>query len=256
LTLVLILKENGVSSRAGVTQLVECDLAKVDVAGSNPVSRSNILASRMVKFLMIRCLLLFSCAVLASAQDYKLEPIATAAPGLPAAYASVIDSKGYRVVGPSGPWCEIWFRRSISTGAKPSDAAITLPIAQGTLLGILRFPGKGADRRDQTVKSGTYTMRYSNYPVDGAHQGVAPQRDFALLTPIANDPDANAMPQFEKLVEQSKTSGTPHPVVLSLEPPSGTTFPALTKEGEHDVVLNVKVGDLPVAVIVAGKAEG
>ena len=26
--------------RAGVTQLVECDLAKVDVAGSNPVSRS------------------------------------------------------------------------------------------------------------------------------------------------------------------------------------------------------------------------
>ena len=26
---------------AGVTQLVECNLAKVDVAGSNPVSRSN-----------------------------------------------------------------------------------------------------------------------------------------------------------------------------------------------------------------------
>jgi hypothetical protein len=26
--------------RAGVTQLVECNLAKVDVAGSNPVSRS------------------------------------------------------------------------------------------------------------------------------------------------------------------------------------------------------------------------
>ena len=28
---------------AGVTQLVECDLAKVDVAGSNPVSRSRFL---------------------------------------------------------------------------------------------------------------------------------------------------------------------------------------------------------------------
>ena len=26
--------------KAGVTQLVECNLAKVDVAGSNPVSRS------------------------------------------------------------------------------------------------------------------------------------------------------------------------------------------------------------------------
>src|ERR1700752_113828 len=29
------------SLQAGVTQLVECNLAKVDVAGSNPVSRSN-----------------------------------------------------------------------------------------------------------------------------------------------------------------------------------------------------------------------
>jgi hypothetical protein len=27
---------------AGVTQLVECNLAKVDVAGSNPVSRSKV----------------------------------------------------------------------------------------------------------------------------------------------------------------------------------------------------------------------
>ena len=39
----MFLKENGFSHpRAGVTQLVECDLAKVDVAGSNPVSRSII----------------------------------------------------------------------------------------------------------------------------------------------------------------------------------------------------------------------
>jgi hypothetical protein len=30
------------SASAGVTQLVECDLAKVDVAGSNPVSRSKV----------------------------------------------------------------------------------------------------------------------------------------------------------------------------------------------------------------------
>ncbi len=34
--------QNSSSPQAGVTQLVECDLAKVDVAGSNPVSRSNI----------------------------------------------------------------------------------------------------------------------------------------------------------------------------------------------------------------------
>jgi hypothetical protein len=33
-------RDNNDVRRAGVTQLVECDLAKVDVAGSNPVSRS------------------------------------------------------------------------------------------------------------------------------------------------------------------------------------------------------------------------
>jgi hypothetical protein len=32
-------------TQAGVTQLVECNLAKVDVAGSNPVSRSIRLVS-------------------------------------------------------------------------------------------------------------------------------------------------------------------------------------------------------------------
>ena len=31
---------NSWNKSAGVTQLVECNLAKVDVAGSNPVSRS------------------------------------------------------------------------------------------------------------------------------------------------------------------------------------------------------------------------
>jgi hypothetical protein len=33
-------RPQGSGSNAGVTQLVECNLAKVDVAGSNPVSRS------------------------------------------------------------------------------------------------------------------------------------------------------------------------------------------------------------------------
>jgi hypothetical protein len=199
-----------------------------------------------------RLLLLVSVALGAFAQDYKLEKIAAPPADLPAAYASQVSAEGYRVVGPSGPWVEIWFRKTIPTGPKPTDPSITLPIAQGTFLGILRFPSTGADRRGQAVKPGTYTMRYSNFPVDGAHQGVAPQRDFALLTPVANDPDPAAMPAFEKLVAQSKTSGTSHACVFSLEPPSGD---GLTKEGDQDVVLNVKVGSLPIAIIVVGKAE-
>ena len=208
-----------------------------------------------------RFFLLFGGALLAAsmllAQDYKLEPIATAAPGLPAAYAALIETGGYRITGPSGPWCEIWFRKSLPAGAKPADNAIAFPIAQGALVGILRFPAMGADRRGQTIQPGVYTLRYSNYPVDGSHQGVAPQRDFVLLTPIAGDADPNATPAFDALVQMSnKASGTPHPAVLSIETPSGSTFPAVTKEGDHDWVLNVKIGNLPFAIIVAGKVEG
>ena len=206
---------------------------------------------------MIKHLILLTFTALSAfAQDYKLEPIATAAPNLPPAYSSVIQSDGYRVVGPKGPWCEVWLRKSIPTGAKPSDNNILLPIAQGTLIAVLRFPAAGADRRGQTVKPGVYTVRYSNYPVDGAHQGVAPQRDFALLTPIASDPDPAAMPAFEKLVEMSKATGNAHATVLSLEAPQGSKFPAVGKEGEGDIVLSVKSGDLGIAIIVVGKYEG
>jgi len=207
-------------------------------------------------------LVLVPVAVLAMAlslhaQGYKLETISSPAPDLPAAYANLTASQGYRVVGPKGPWCEIWFRKSIPTGAKPADDSIALPIAQGTFIGVLRFPEEGSDRRGQPIKPGVYTLRYSDYPVDGSHQGVAPQRDFALLTPIAADSDPNAAPAFDALVKMSlQASGTPHPAVLSLESPTGANFPAVSKEGDSDQVLSVKVGNLPIAIIVVGKIEG
>jgi len=189
------------------------------------------------------------------AQNYKLESI-SGAPAVPEPYTSVIDSQGYRVLGPSGPWCEVWFRKSIPTGPKSGDEAIVLPIAQGTLLGVLRFPSQGADRRGQVIKPGLYTMRYSLFQVDGAHQGVAPQRDFALLTPIASDADPAATPDFGTLVDMSRKSGTAHPAVFSLETPAGTTFPAVDKEGEKDWTLSVKVGSLTLAIILVGQAGG
>src|SRR5215469_14363419 len=78
-----------------------------------------------------------------SAQDYKLEPVTSAPAGLPAPYASLIDTHGYRINGPKGAWVEVWFRKSISAGPKSADDAVALPIAQGMLLGVLRFPSEG-----------------------------------------------------------------------------------------------------------------
>jgi hypothetical protein len=206
---------------------------------------------------LLPMVLLFA-GISAQAQDFKMEPVATAAPGLPAAYASAIHGNGYRVNGASGAWCEVWLANTLPVGAKPDDAAISFGIAQGTLLGVIRFPGKGADRRGQVIPAGVYTLRYSLFPVDGSHSGVAPQRDFALLTPVAADADPAAKPGFDDLVKMSgKASGTPHPAVLSLEtPPPGATPPSVVKEGEHDWTLTLKAGDLTFSIIVVGKSEG
>ena len=210
-------------------------------------------------FLPLICALV---AFSALAEDYKLEALATAAPGLSDAYVKAIQAQGVRVSGASGgaagAWCEVWLAKSLPVGAKPDDAAISFGIAQGTLLGVIRFPGKGADRRGQVIPAGVYTLRYSLFPVDGAHSGVAPQRDFALLTPLAADPDPAANPAFDDLVKMSrKASGSPHPAVLSLEtPPAGAAAPSVAKEGEHDWTLTVKAGDLTFSIIVAGKTEG
>ena len=192
------------------------------------------------------------------AQDYKLEPLTAAAPGLPEAYAKAIQTQGVRVIGAAEAWCEVWLAKSLAGGGKLDDPAISFGIAQGTLLGVIRFPGKGADRRGQVIAAGVYTLRYSLFPVDGAHSGVAPQRDFALLTPLAADPDPAAKPAFDDLVKMSrKASGSPHPAVLSLEtPPVGATAPSVAKEGEHDWTLTIKAGDLTFTVIVVGKTEG
>jgi len=201
--------------------------------------------------------LLLSLLATGWAQDYKVETVSGAPSGLPAAYTSALQTQGYRVTGPNGPWCEIWFRSAIPSGAKPTDDAIVFPIPQGALVGVLRFPSEASDRRGQTIKAGLYTMRYSDFPVDGSHQGVAPQRDFLLLTPIVNDADPSANPAFDKLVQMStKASGTPHPAVFSIEKPGASKFPSITAEGDTpDQVLNVTIGDLQLAIIVVGKVQ-
>jgi len=190
--------------------------------------------------------------------QYKMETVAGAPADLPAAYAPLLQKDGYRVTGPNGPWCEVWFRTALPAGPKSTEDAVAFPtIPQGSLLAVVRFPGPGADRRGQSIKPGLYTLRYSLYPVNGDHQGAAPQRDFGLLTPIAEDKDPNAAPGFDPLVAMSrKASGTPHPAVLSIEPPAGDAkVPGVAKEGEKDWTLSVKIGDTALSVIVVGKAE-
>src|SRR4029077_15421748 len=148
-------------------------------------------------------------------------------------------------------------RTAVPSGPKTTEDGAALPnIPLGSLVGALRFPGRGSDRRGQNIKAGVYTLRYGLQPVNGDHQGVAPQRDFLVMIPAADDTNPNATPAFDDLMKMSrKASGTPHPAVLSMSASSNSTFPELKKEAESDWALHVKIGAVPVEVILVGKVE-
>ena len=194
----------------------------------------------------------------AAFSQYKLEPAGPPPPDLPASIAATLQKDGSKVAAGGGAaFCEIWFRSTAPSGPKTSEEGVTLPaVPQGALLGVLRFPGRGSDRRGQAIKAGVYTLRYSLQPVNGDHQGVAPQRDFLVMTPVADDAKPDAVSNLDDLMKMSrKASGTPHPAVLSMSSSSNATVPELKKEGDSDWVLHAKIGDLAVAVIVVGKVE-
>ena len=190
--------------------------------------------------------------------QYKLEPAGAPPSDVPAAVSGTLQKDGSKIVAGTGTaFCMVWFRSTAPNGPKSTEDGVTLPtIPPGLLIGVLQFPARGADRRGQNIKPGVYTMRYALQPVNGDHQGVAPQRDFALLVPAADDPGPAATPGFDDLMKLSrKASGTPHPAVFSMSSSSNATFPELKKEGDNDWALHAKIGDLAVEIILVGKAE-
>ncbi len=194
--------------------------------------------------------------LLAADGPYKAEPAGGPPAEVASAIAQALQKDGTKISNNGAAYCEIWFRTEKPSGAKSSEENVTLPlIPQGALLGVIRFDGQGADRRGQTIKAGVYTLRYSIMPVNGDHQGAAPQRDFLLLSPAADDRDLNSTPAFDALVAMSrKASGTPHPAVLSFWK-SDTDTPGFSKQGDTDWVLQTKIGDTPISVILVGIAS-
>jgi hypothetical protein len=75
-----------------------------------------------------------------------------------------------------------------------------------------------------------------------------------VLSLASEDKDPKATPKYEQVVAASmKASGTAHPAVLSTWKVDPANFKAgVAQEGEHDWVLQHKLGDVPIAVIVAG----
>ena len=188
---------------------------------------------------------------------HTTESAGPAPAGLDPAVAAVLQKDGIRVKDGNKVVCELWFRSKVPSGPKSAEDNVTLATTpQGTLMGVINFPERGSDRRGQTVKPGVYTMRLGFFPPNGDHQGVAPQRDFFLLLNAAEDKDPNGNLAFEPLTKASmKASGTPHPLVFSVWKADSNFKPGIAQEGETDWVLQTKIGELPIAMIVAGKTE-
>ena len=209
--------------------------------------------------MMMRNLTIVAAVLAASVfgQDYKMQA-GGAPPDEAGALKPAVEAKSIQILDSTGKvYCQLWMRSTAEPAGKSTEANVTLPeIVPGTFLGVIQFPVASADRRGQPIKPGLYTLRYSNFPITGDHQGVAPQRDFFVLSKVADDTDPAAVVKFDGLMTMSrKASGTTHPLVMSIWKPD--TFAAgFTKEGEHDWVLQTKVGNLAIAIILIGRGEG
>lgn len=206
---------------------------------------------------MMRLLMTLALFVAVAFGQYKLDTAATVPSDIPGPFTQLLAKNGTKITSGGNVYCELWLDSTMPSGPASSESGLTLPtIPHGALLGIVRFPAQAQDRRGQAIKPGIYTLRYSYYPANGNHQGVAPQRDFLVLSRIADDTDPNAKPDFDTLMNMSrKASGTPHPLVISFWKVDSGFAPGFNKQGDNDWVLQTKLGDTPIAIILVGQAE-
>jgi hypothetical protein len=214
---------------------------------------------RRIYLLMSKVLLTALLATTALFGQYKLESTGAPPDELAPAVKEALQASGAKIVGADGSaLCEIWFRKSLPSGPASTEQGVSLTtVPHGAMLGVIRFPKRGQDRRGLTIPEGVYTLRYSLFPPDGNHQGVAAQRDFLLLVPAAGDTDVNSTPSFKEVVAMSaKTTGGSHPASLSLWKDEAGHEPGLVQEGESDWVLHAKIGDTAIGLIVVGVFQG
>ena len=201
-----------------------------------------------------------------SAQEYAVAaaeaaPTGTLAPEI----SSLLEAKGIKVSKGSTVVCELWFAKEWPVEANATTGGeVIYPLTVGEVIGAIRFPKKAGDFRGQDVPAGVYVLRYAQQPVDGAHVGTSPTRDFLAMSPAAKDRDPKTI-DYKALVNVSKeTAGAAHPGILSLQRvEGGGAAPSVREVSDKEwvvvhVVGKIKQGgsvkDLPLDLVVVGKA--
>jgi hypothetical protein len=147
---------------------------------------------------------------------------------------------------------EVWFRKELpskATEAQFKNGLTLKEIPESTIMAVIRADKELGDYRKQKVKPGLYTLRLGYQPQDGDHMGTAPNNEFCLACPLAEDKGAATLPA-KALHELSKKSTGEHPGVFLLFPAKDAGEPKLVGKGEGHWCVQVK---LPV---VAGGLKG
>lgn len=210
---------------------------------------------------------LLAIALLTSARtfaaDNKIEQIgAYAEPGASEALKKALDPKGWRVSLADGAYCDIWLRASVAAGKTDQPGAVYTSLGESTLIGAITFGKATTDFRGQSIKPGSYTLRYEIHPTDGNHMGISPIRDFLVMLPVTLDADPDAKFKFEELTKSStKVTGTNHPGVLSLvQIDAAPSVPKVEADESNHVVFSAALRSqsgsvIPIAFVVKGRAE-
>lgn len=215
-------------------------------------------------FLLLVTLPSAAFATASSNGDYKLESAgALTEAGVSTAVRGVLAEKGLKVIDGNGKThCEIWFRKEIPAVKAEVDGTNFAQLGEGNLIGVIHFPQAASDFRGQSVKAGYYTLRYGIIPVNGAHMGVSPTRDFLLLLAPGDDKEPNAKFKYEELIKLSNAaSGANHVSPWSLTPVAAREgLPKLVKTEEEHVILEISLktssGAVTLGITLVGRTEG
>jgi hypothetical protein len=208
-----------------------------------------------------------SVVLSAAGQEYKVAKLDMPAPTGAAApeITSLLQPAGFQVTKGSQVVLEMWLAKEwpIAADAK-TGGEVLYPLTPGQLIGVARYPRKAADFRDQDIPAGVYVVRYAQQPVDGAHVGTSPTRDFLALLPAAKDRTPATL-DYKTLIAMSKeVSGAAHPAILSLQRAADSSEALSVREDadkEWTIVRFVgktrqgsELKDLPLELVVVGKA--
>jgi hypothetical protein len=210
-----------------------------------------------------------SCSARGMAAEYKAVRLEKEPPKeeLAPAIAESLQPTGIAFMrGENRTVCELWLCKKwdVQPDFKPT-LQLLYPFREGELVGVIRYPRKANDFRDQEIASGLYTLRYALQPVDGNHVGTSPTRDFFLLLPAEVDKTTEPIDAEDVIAHSTEASQTSHPALLALQAVQEdvSELPAVRHDEPRDWwILQLagnsgadgKSGDVRVDIVVVGIA--